>query len=78
MGRHAQQRLLHNLQLSVGLQPMPVCIPSPDWWWVQALFLPRAEPKHGDGKYKKGEAKGILMMTPLGLTCSHVLGLAAQ
>ena len=78
MGRHAQQRLLHNLQLSVGPQTMPVGIPSPDWSWVQALFLLRAEPKHEDGKYKKEEDKGILMMTPLGLTCSRVLGLAAQ
>ena len=77
MGRHAQQSLSHNLQLSIGLEPMPICIPSPDWWWVQALLLTRVEPKHGDRKYKKGEAKGILTMTSLGLTCSHVLGVAA-
>ena len=57
MGRHTLQGLLLcNLQLSVGLKHMPVCIPSLDLWWVQALFLHRAQPK-GDGKYEKGEAK---------------------
>ena len=58
MGRQTLQGLLLcNLQLSVSLKHMPACIPSLDWWWVQAVFLHRAQPKGGYGKYEKGETK---------------------
>ena len=50
MGRHIQQSLLlYNLQLSMGLEHTPICLPFLDWWWAQ--------PKEEDGKYKKGAAK---------------------
>ena len=58
MGRHAQQSLLlYNLQLSTGLEHMPICIP---FHWVvvgTSPILHKAQPKEGDGKYKREEAK---------------------
>ena len=55
MERHAQYSLLsYNVQLSIGLDGSPICIPFPDWWQVQALFLHRAQPTGGDKNYKKG------------------------
>ena len=49
-------RLLCNLQLSTGLECMPICIPFLDGW-QESPILHRIQPIGGDAKYKKGEAK---------------------
>ena len=74
MGRYAQQSLLsYNLQLSVGLEHMPICTPFLNWWWVQALFCTGHNQKEETGSKKRVMPRGIFI-TPLGLACSHVLG----
>ena len=78
MGRHTQQSmLLYNLKLSTGLEHMPICIPF--HWLVVGTspILHKAQPKEGDGKYKKGEAKmdeeddafGVGLLPCIGRVC---------
>ena len=58
MGRHAQQSLLlHDLQLSIGLERMPS--PFLDWRWVQALFCTGHNQKEEMGSIKRGKSRGI-------------------
>ena len=73
MGGHTQQGLLLvNLQLLVGLERMPSCLPFLDWWWVQALFCTGHNQKEETGN-TKGKSRGIVMMTPLGSAGFHIL-----
>ena len=76
MGRHMQQSLLfYNLQLSIGLERMPICIPFLHWWWAQPLFCTGHNQK--EEKYIKGEIKrdcyddsfGISWLPHLGSVC---------
>ena len=77
MGRHTQQSLLSfNLQLTVGLEHMPICTPFLDRWWVQALFCTGHNQKEDTGSIKRGKPRGMGRMTPLQLVHSHVLGMS--
>ena len=74
MRRHAQQSLLlHNLQMPVGLECMPICIPFLDWWWVQALLCIGHNQKEETGSIKRGRPRGIMTMA-----YSHVLGVSVE
>ena len=76
MGRYAQQSLLsYNLQLSVGLEHMPICTPFLNWWWVQALFCTGHNQKEETemGSIKTGKPRGIILTITLESACSHVL-----
>ena len=75
MGIQAQQSLLlHNLQLSISLECMPICISFLDWWWEQALLCTGHNQKEETGSIKRGKPREIVRMVPLGLACSHILG----
>ena len=53
MERHAQYSLLsYNVQLSIGLDGSPICIPFPDWWQVQALFCTGQNQEEETGSMK--------------------------
>ena len=75
MGRHAQQSLLlHNLQVPVALECMPVCIPFLDWWWVHGLLCTGHNQKEETGSIKTERPRGIIMT----MAYSHVLGVSVK
>ena len=77
MGRHAHRAcyITYNCQLALSLRPFafPLLIGG-----GYKLYFYRGQKQSMEtGSIKRAEAKGILMMTSLGLICSHVLGVAA-
>ena len=76
MERHAQYSLLsYNVQLSIGLDGSPICIPFPDWWQVQALFCTGQNQEKDTAEYKKGSQAVSLPLlwgwpTPISRECT--------
>ena len=50
--------LSYNVQQSTGLDCLPICIPFPDWWQVQALFCTGQNQEKDTGEYKKESQAG--------------------
>ena len=57
-----------------GLEHVCICIPFPDWWWVQALFC-TGQDQEGEMEHKKGSKERSLpllqgRLTPLCQECT--------
>ena len=67
--------LSYNVKLSTGLDGLPICIPFPDWWQVQALFCTGQNQEKDTGEYKKESQAGSLPLlwgwpTPISRECT--------